>query len=137
MDMGVPVFNAPFSNTRSVAELMIGEIIMLFRKTFELSSQAHLGEWSKSAKNSFEIRGKTVGIVGYGHIGTQVSVLAESMGMKVIYYDVIDKLPLGNAQKRETLEDLLSEADVVTLHVPELTSTKNMIDAKALSHMKQ
>lgn len=137
MELGVPVFNAPFSNTRSVAELIIGETIMLLRGTFERSNAAHAGEWLKNAKNSYEVRGKTIGIVGYGHIGTQVSVLAESMGMKVIYFDVVDKLPLGNAVKKETLEELLQEADVVTLHVPELPSTKNMMNAYMFSLMKQ
>lgn len=137
MELWIPVFNAPFSNTRSVAELIIGETIMLLRGTFERSNAAHAGEWLKNAKNSYEVRGKTIGIVGYGHIGTQVSVLAESMGMKVIYFDVVDKLPLGNAVKKETLEELLQEADVVTLHVPELPSTKNMMNARMFLLMKQ
>lgn len=137
MEMWVPVFNAPFSNTRSVAELIIGETIMLMRWTFERSNAAHRGEWLKNAKNSYEVRGKTIGIIGYGHIGTQVSVLAESMGMKVVYFDVIDKLPLGNAVRKETLEELFQESDVVTLHVPQLESTKNMINAKTFSMMKE
>lgn len=136
MELGIPVFNAPFSNTRSVAELIIGETIMLLRGTFERSNAAHRGEWLKNAKDSYEVRGKTIGIVWYGHIGTQVSVLAESMWMKVIYYDVVDKLPLGNAIKKDTLEDLLKEADMVTLHVPELPTTKNMMNAQTFSLMK-
>ena len=137
MELWIPVFNAPFSNTRSVAELIIGETIMLLRGTFQRSNAAHAGEWLKNAKDSYEVRGKTIGIVGYGHIGTQVSVLAESMGMRVVYFDVVDKLPLGNAVKKETLEELLQEADIVTLHVPELPSTKNMMNEKMFSMMKQ
>ena len=137
LDLAIPVFNAPFSNTRSVAELIIWETIMLLRRTFEVSNMAHTGEWSKSAKNSFELRGKTIWIVGYGHIGTQISIMAESMGMRVIYFDVIDKLPLGNAVKKDTLKELLQEADIVTLHVPELGSTKNLMDAQAFTYMKQ
>lgn len=110
---------------------------MLLRGTFQRSNAAHAGEWLKNAKDSYEVRGKTIGIVGYGHIGTQVSVLAESMGMRVVYFDVVDKLPLGNAVKKETLEELLQEADIVTLHVPELPSTKNMMNEKMFSMMKQ
>lgn len=111
------VFNAPFSNTRSVAELVIGEIIMLMRQIFPASTAMHQGTWSKSAQNRFEIRGKIVGIVGYGNIGTQVSVLAESLGMKVLYYDVAEKLAVGNATKCKDLKSLLKIADVVTVHV--------------------
>lgn len=137
MRAGIPVFNAPHSNTRSVAELVLGEIIMLLRKTFPLSNGVHNGEWNKDAKNSFEVRGKTLGIVGYGNIGTQLSVLAENLGMKVIYYDVINKVPMGNALKKDSLQKVLKEADVITLHVPEDETTKNLIDEKALKMMKQ
>lgn len=134
---GVPVFNAPYSNTRSVAELVIGEIIMLMRGIFEKSELVHGGGWMKSAKDSYEIRGKTLGIVGYGHIGTQVSILAEAMGMKVRYYDVLRKLALGNAQPCNTLEELLSVSDVVTLHVPDTAQTRNMIGERELAAMKK
>ena len=116
-EKGVVVFNAPFSNTRSVVELAIGEIIMLMRRIPLMSSGMHQGQWNKSAKNSFEIRGKTLGIVGYGNIGSQLSVLAESMGMKVFYYDLVEKLSLGNAIKVDSLDELLSKVDVLTLHV--------------------
>lgn len=134
---GVPVFNAPHSNTRSVAELVIGEIIMLMRGIFPKSMGAHqTGKWLKSAKDSFEVRGKTVGIVGYGHIGSQVSVLAESMGMRVVYFDTAQKLPLGNAVQVETLKELLEISDVVTLHVPAQADTVDMIGAAELDHMK-
>jgi len=134
---GIPVFNAPHSNTRSVAELVIGLIIMLFRDIFPKNAAAHRQEWRKTAKNSYEIRGKTIGIVGYGHIGSQVSILAEALGMHVIYYDIKTKLPLGNARPVKSLEELLKKADIVTLHVPEDETTINMINAKALSMMKQ
>lgn len=134
---GVPVFNAPYSNTRSVAELVIGEIIMLMRGIFEKSELVHGGGWMKSAKDSYEIRGKTLGIVGYGHIGTQVSILAEAMGMKVRYYDVLRKLALGNAQPCNTLEELMSVSDVVTLHVPDTAQTRNMIGERELAAMKK
>lgn len=134
---GIPVFNAPYSNTRSVAELVIGEIIMLMRGIFEKSELVHGGGWMKSAKDSYEIRGKTLGIVGYGHIGTQVSVLAEAMGMKVRYYDVLKKLALGNAQPCHSLEELLSVSDVVTLHVPDTAQTRNMIGERELAAMKK
>jgi D-3-phosphoglycerate dehydrogenase len=133
---GIPVFNAPFSNTRSVAELVIGEIIMLMRGIIGRSNAAHEGRWDKSADGSFEVRGKTLGIVGYGNIGSQLSVLAEAMGMRVIYHDVLDKLPHGNARPVPTLSALLSEADVVTLHVPETPSTFNLIGAAELQAMK-
>lgn len=134
--VGVPVFNAPFSNTRSVAELVMGEIVMLLRGIFTKSVAAHRGVWDKSSAGSTEVRGKTLGIVGYGNIGSQLSVLAEAFGMRVIYHDTLAKLPHGNAQKVATLEELLAEADVVSLHVPETADTANMIDARALAHMK-
>lgn len=136
-ELGIPVFNAPYSNTRSVAELVLAEIIMLMRGIPEKNAVVHRGGWNKSAKDSYEVRGKTLGIVGYGSIGTQLSVLAESLGMKVIYHDVVTKLPLGNAVQAASLEELLGKADVVTLHVPDLASTRNMITAKELSLMKK
>lgn len=134
---GIPVFNAPYSNTRSVAELVIAEMIALSRQLGDRSSQAHRGEWVKSAEGSREVRGKTVGIVGYGHIGSQVSILAESIGMKVIFFDVIKKLPLGNAHSVNSLEELLMKSDFVTLHVPETAQTKDMISKKELKMMKK
>lgn len=134
---GVPVFNAPYSNTRSVAELVIAEIISLARKLSHISALAHQGKWQKSANQSHEIRGKKLGIVGYGHIGSQVSVLAEAMGMDVYYYDVVKKLPLGNSKPLETLEELLSTCEFVTLHVPETPQTKNMIQARELALMQK
>lgn len=133
---GIPVFNAPYSNTRSVAELVIGEMIALSRRMGDISRAAHEGCWLKSASGAHEVRGKTLGIVGYGHIGTQVSVLAEAMGLKVIYYDIIKKLPLGNAHPVEHLEELFTQADFVSLHVPETPQTKNMIGAQQLALMK-
>lgn len=135
--LGVPVFNAPYSNTRSVAELVIGEIIMLMRGIFPKSNLVHGGGWMKSAKDSYEIRGKTLGIVGYGHIGTQVSIMAESMGMKVRYYDVVNKLALGNAQPCHSLEELLAVSDVVTLHVPDTPQTRDMIGEAQIRAMKK
>lgn len=135
-DHGVPVFNAPYSNTRSVAELVIGEIIMLLRGIPDKSAAAHRGMWDKSAAGSTEVRGKTLGIVGYGNIGSQLSVLAEAMGMRVIYFDTSAKLPHGNAQKSATLEGLLTESDVVSLHVPETPETAGMIGERELAHMK-
>ena len=134
---GVPVFNAPYSNTRSVAELMIGEIIMLFRGIHPRSMAAHSGVWAKSATGSREIRGKVLGIVGYGHIGSQLSVLAESMGMQVRYFDILDKLSLGNARPCATLEDLLAASDVVSLHVPATPDTADMIRAPQIRAMKR
>lgn len=134
---GVPVFNAPHSNTRSVAELVIAEMIALSRQLGDRSSMAHKGDWMKSADGSREVRGKTLGLVGYGHIGSQVSVLAEAFGMKVIFYDVVKKLPLGNAQAKTQLVDLLREADFVSLHVPETPETKDMISAAELAQMKK
>lgn len=135
--MGIPVFNAPYSNTRSVAELVIAEMIGLSRQLTERSHKAHVGEWIKSAEGSREVRGKTVGIVGYGHIGSQVSVLAEAIGMKVAYFDIVKKLPLGNAQNTQTMLELLEISDFVTLHVPETQQTKNMITKAELSRMKK
>jgi len=134
---GIPVFNAPYSNTRSVAELVLAEIIMLFRGIPEKNALAHQGGWLKSAANSFEIRGKTLGVIGYGNIGTQLGILAESLGMKVIFHDIETRLPLGNAEAAQGLEDLLSRSDAVSLHVPETSSTKNMIAAKQLKKMKK
>ncbi|HWP20622.1 MAG TPA: phosphoglycerate dehydrogenase [Burkholderiaceae bacterium] len=133
---GIPVFNAPFSNTRSVAELVLAEIIMLMRGIPEKNAILHRGGWVKSAANSYEVRGKTLGIVGYGHIGTQIGVLAEQLGMRVIFYDIEAKLPLGNARQVPTLADLLGQADVVSLHVPETPATRNMIGAEQLAQMK-
>lgn len=133
---GIPVFNAPYSNTRSVAELVIGQIINLFRGIGAKNAQCQRGQWSKTASNSREIRGKTLGIVGYGHIGAQVSVMAESLGMHVIYHDIETKLTLGNARPAETLNALLAVADAVTLHVPQTPATAQMISAKQLAMMK-
>ncbi len=134
---GVAVFNAPYSNTRSVAELVIGLAIMLIRRIPDKNKAAHEGIWMKDAKGSFELRGKTLGIIGYGNIGSQVSVLAEALGMKVIFYDVETKLPLGNASDGKTLKEVLSKADVVTLHVPETSQTKNIINKNTLKHFKK
>ncbi len=134
---GIPVFNAPYSNTRSVAELVLGEMIMLMRGVQQKSISCHRGGWIKSAAGSYEVRGKKLGIIGYGNIGSQLSVLAESLGMEVVYYDVVTKLPLGNARQVETLDELLATSDVVSLHVPELDSTQWMIAAPQLRKMKQ
>ena len=134
---GVVVFNAPYSNTRSVAELVIGLSIMLIRRIPDKNKAAHEGTWMKDAKNSFELRGKTLGIIGYGNIGSQVSVLAESMGMKVIFYDVETKLPLGNAEDAKSLKELLYRSDIVTLHVPETSQTKNLISKTILKQFKK
>ena len=136
MRLGVPVFNAPFSNTRSVAELVLAQIIMLMRGIPEKNAVLHRGGWVKSAADSFEVRGKTLGIIGYGHIGTQIGVLAEQLGMRVTFTDIEAKLPLGNAQPMSSLEALLSAADVVTLHVPETPQTALMIGAAQLAAMK-
>jgi D-3-phosphoglycerate dehydrogenase len=135
-DRGVPVFNAPFSNTRSVAELVLAEIVLLMRGIPARNAAAHRGEWIKTAAGSREARGKTLGIIGYGHIGTQIGVLAESLGMQVVFYDIEMKLALGNARPMPTLHALLEIADVITLHVPETPQTKNLIDASALAQMK-
>ncbi|HVK99609.1 MAG TPA: phosphoglycerate dehydrogenase [Dongiaceae bacterium] len=134
---GIPVFNAPFSNTRSVAELTLAQAILLLRRVPEKNASCHRGGWLKDAKNSFEIRGKTLGIIGYGNIGSQLSVLAEGLGMKVRFYDVVTKLPMGNASQVNTLNELLEEADVVSLHVPETPSTKNMFGRDQLAKMKK
>jgi D-3-phosphoglycerate dehydrogenase len=133
---GIVVFNAPYSNTRSVAELVLAEAILLLRGIPEKNAQAHRGGWAKTANDAFEIRGKTLGIVGYGSIGSQLSVLAESLGMRVIFYDVVSKLPLGNASQIPSLEGLLGQADIVTLHVPDLPSTRNLMDQERISQMK-
>lgn len=134
---GIAVFNAPFSNTRSVAELVLGEILLLLRGIPKRNAMAHRGEWFKSAIGSFEARGKTLGIIGYGHIGTQLGIMAENIGMKVEFYDIEDKLTLGNAQQVQSLTQLLQRADVVSLHVPETPQTKNLIGMAELEVMKQ
>ncbi|MEO7308646.1 MAG: phosphoglycerate dehydrogenase [Ferruginibacter sp.] len=134
---GVVVFNAPYSNTRSVAELVIGASIILIRKIVDKNKAAHEGVWLKEASGSYELRGKTLGIIGYGNIGKQVSVLAESIGMKVIFYDTETKLPLGNAEDKESLREVVAKSDIVTLHVPELTSTKNLINKSTIKHFKK
>ena len=136
LERGIPVFNAPFSNTRSVAELVLAEAILMLRGIPEKNASCHRGGWQKTAANSFEIRGKTLGIVGYGNIGSQLSVLAESLGMKVIFHDVVTKLPLGNAFQVESLEQLLMQSDVVSLHVPENHTTKDMMGAEQFALMK-
>jgi D-3-phosphoglycerate dehydrogenase / 2-oxoglutarate reductase len=134
---GVVVFNAPYSNTRSVAELVIGLSIMLIRRIPDKNKAAHAGIWAKEAKGSYELRGKTLGIIGYGNIGTQVSILAESLGMKVIFYDVVTKLPLGNASGKKSLKEVLTEADIVTLHVPDNTQSKNLINKNTIKQFKK
>jgi len=134
---GIPVFNAPFSNTRSVAELVIGEIVMLLRRIFPRSLAAHKGGWDKSATDSHEVRGRTLGIVGYGNIGSQLSTLAEGMGMKVIYYDHTDRLRHGNTEPVESLQSLLAQSDIVSLHVPETPATHGMIGEAELRLMKR
>lgn len=136
-ESGVAVFNAPYSNTRSVAELVMGAAIMLIRRIPDKSVAAHKGLWQKEAKGSYELRGKTLGIIGYGNIGSQVSVLAEALGMKVIFYDVETKLPLGNAMDMKTLKDVMSNADVITLHVPDTPETRNLINRKNLKYCKE
>lgn len=135
--LGIPVFNAPYSNTRSVAEMVIGQMISLARNLGDRNMQAHQGKWNKSANGCFEVRGKVLGIVGYGHIGSQLSVLAEGLGLHVVYYDVVKKLPLGNSRSADSLEELLKYSDFVSLHVPETPQTKNMIGAKELKQMKK
>ena len=135
--IGLPVFNAPHANTRSVAELVIAEMISLSRQLGDRNMKAHQGEWVKSANGSREVRGKTLGIIGYGHIGSQLSILAESMGMKVVFFDLIKKLPLGNARSMRSLEELLEYSDFVSLHVPETKVTKNMISQKEFNLMKK
>jgi D-3-phosphoglycerate dehydrogenase / 2-oxoglutarate reductase len=136
-ELGVPVFNAPYSNTRSVAELVIAEAILLMRRVPERNAECHRGGWAKSAEGSFEVRGKTLGIVGYGHIGTQVGVLAESIGMHVLFHDVEPKLALGNAAPAQDLEDLLARSDVVTLHVPQTPATAGMIGKTEIACMRR
>ena len=136
-DRGVTVFNAPYSNTRSVAELVIASSIMLIRRIPDKNRSAHEGIWMKDSTGSHELRGKTLGIVGYGNIGSQVSVLAEAMGMKVLFYDTETKMPLGNAQSKKTLKELLGASDIVTLHVPDLPSTRNLINGTNLKYFKE
>lgn len=133
---GIPVFNAPFSNTRSVAELVLGQILLLLRGIPEKNAQAHRGVWKKSADSSFEARGKRLGIVGYGHIGTQLGILAENLGMRVYYYDIENKLSLGNATQIQTMSELLNKCDVISLHVPETAGTKDMMGAEEFARMK-
>jgi len=134
---GVAVFNAPYSNTRSVAELVVGASVMLIRRIPDKSKAAHSGIWLKESKGSYELRGKTIGIIGYGNIGMQVSVLAEAMGMKVIYYDIITRLPIGNAEPRKTLKDLVSEADIITLHVPDTEQTRGLMNKNLIKQIKK
>ncbi len=135
--LGIPVFNSPFSNTRSVAELVLATIVFLMRGIAQKNIAAHRGEWQKSAQNAYEVRRKKLGIVGYGNIGTQLSILASGMGIHVYYYDIANKLPHGNSVKVDTLEELLELSDVVSLHVPETSDTENLMDAKAFAHMKE
>lgn len=134
---GIAVFNAPYSNTRSVAELVIGSSIMLIRKIIDKNTAAHKGIWNKDAKGSFELRGKTLGLIGYGNIGTQTSIMAEAMGMKVKFYDIETKLPLGNAHAVKSIKELVSTSDIISLHVPETASTKNLISKDVLKQFKQ
>jgi D-3-phosphoglycerate dehydrogenase / 2-oxoglutarate reductase len=135
-EKGVAVFNAPYSNTRSVAELVIGAAIMLIRRIPDKNNAAHAGIWLKEASGSYELRGKTLGIIGYGNIGSQVSVLAESLGMKVLFYDIETKLPLGNASDAKNLKELLSKSDIVTLHVPETDQTNNLLNKTNLKYCR-
>ena len=134
---GIPVFNAPFSNTRSVAELVLGEIILLIRQVAKANMEVHRGVWNKSASGANEVRNKKLGIIGYGHIGSQLSVIAESLGMNVYFYDIENKLPLGNAQQVASLEELLSSCDVISLHVPENDSTKNLMNKERIGQLKE
>ncbi|NBO49630.1 MAG: phosphoglycerate dehydrogenase [Chitinophagia bacterium] len=134
---GVVVFNAPYSNTRSVAELIIGASVILIRRVLDKNKAAHEGIWNKEAKGSFELRGKTLGIIGYGNIGSQVSILAEAMGLKVLFYDVNTKLPFGNAVSKKSLKELVSKSDIVTIHVPETSQTKNLINKTLLKNFKK
>ena len=134
---GIPVFNAPFSNTRSVAELVLAEIILLMRQVPKANMEVHRGVWNKSAAGANEVRGKKLGIIGYGHIGSQLSVIAEAVGMQVYFYDIENKLPLGNAQQVASLEELLSSCDAVSLHVPENASTKNLMSAERIAQLKE
>jgi D-3-phosphoglycerate dehydrogenase len=135
--LGIPVFNAPYSNTRSVAELVIAEAIMLMRGIPQKNAACHRGGWQKSATGSHEVRGKTIGIVGYGHIGTQVGVIAEALGMQVVFHDIEDKLTLGNARAAANLDELLACSDVVTLHVPETPLTRNLVGAAQIASMRR
>ena len=134
---GIPVFNAPFSNTRSVAELVLGEIILLMRQVAKANMEVHRGVWNKSASGANEVRNKKLGIIGYGHIGSQLSVIAEAVGMQVYFYDIENKLPLGNAQQVASLEELLSSCDAISLHVPENASTKNLMSAERIAQLKE
>ncbi|UTV28161.1 phosphoglycerate dehydrogenase [Photobacterium atrarenae] len=136
MRRGIPVFNAPFSNTRSVAELVLGETLLLLRGIPEKNAKAHRGEWQKSADHSFEARGKKLGIIGYGHIGTQLGILAENLGMDVYFYDIENKLSLGNATQVPSLTELLNKCDVISLHVPETAETQDMMGAEEFARMK-
>ena len=133
---GIAVYNAPYSNTRSVAELVIGASILLIRKILDKNKAAHNGIWNKDAKGSFELRGKTMGIIGYGNIGTQLSVMAEAMGMRVQFFDIETKLPLGNAQAKKSIKEIVSSSDIISLHVPETTQTKNLINKAVLKQFK-
>jgi len=133
---GLPVFNAPFSNTRSVAEMILAEIVMLSRRLGDRVREMHQGQWQKVATGSFEVRGKTLGIVGYGHIGRQIGVLAEALGMRVLFFDVVAKLPMGNNHATKTLDELLSQSDFVTLHVPETPQTQNMLGQREIAVMR-
>jgi D-3-phosphoglycerate dehydrogenase len=134
--LGIPVFNAPFANTRSVAELVIGEIIVMSRRLFDRSSEMHRGDWQKTASGCYEIRGKTLGIIGFGHIGAQLGVLGEMLGMSVVFYDVVPKLALGNCKALASMEDVFRQADFVTVHVPETPETKNLVRAEHFKLMK-
>ena len=133
---GIAVFNAPYSNTRSVAELVIGASILLIRRILDKNNAAHKGIWNKDAKGSFELRGKTMGIIGYGNIGTQLSVMAEAMGMRVQFFDVETKLPLGNAQAKKSIKEIVSSSDIISLHVPETSQTKNLINKSVIKQFK-
>jgi D-3-phosphoglycerate dehydrogenase len=133
---GVAVYNAPYSNTRSVAELVIGASILLIRRILDKNKAAHNGVWNKDAKGSFELRGKTMGIIGYGNIGTQLSVMAEAMGMRVQFFDIETKLPLGNAQAKKSIKDIVSSSDIISLHVPETNQTKNLINKSVIKQFK-
>jgi len=135
-ELGIPAFNAPFSNTRSVAELVLAEIVMLCRRVAELNARAHRGVWDKSASGSHEVRGKCLGIVGYGHIGSQVGLLAEAFGMRVVFHDIVSTLSLGNAVATRSLNEVLEQADVVTLHVPDTPLTRRMIGGEQLGRMR-
>ena len=133
---GVPVFNAPFSNTRSVAEMMLAEVVMLSRRLGDRAREMHAGQWTKIATGSFEVRNKTLGIIGYGHIGRQLGVIAEMLGMRVLFFDVVAKLPMGNNRSTKSLDELLAQSDFVTLHVPETTQTRGMMGARELATMR-